>query len=108
MSKEIVEINGIRCLLYTDLVKVKHSYCISYDEVSRFCDRLKAVTGTRYKRSAKSWEHEVVAHNMLFHVGLFESHVIDTDLDDHESIHRRTCYVLLYMLHKIKERFQDE
>ncbi len=108
MKSETLEINGIICKLTPGMVTVKYSYTIDYNDISRFCERLKVLTGSLYKRSAKSWKKELIAHNMLFNAGMFESHVADTDLDDHEKLYRLICYNILYFIHKALIWLNDE
>lgn len=108
MKPEVIEVNGIRCNLRPDMITVKYSYTIDYKDVCRFCEKLKVATGSKYKRSARSWMKEIVAHNMLLNIGLFESHVADTDLDENEKLYRRVCYDVMYRLHRFWEWLGEE
>lgn len=108
MKPEVIEVNGIRCNLRPDMITVKYSYTIDYKDISRFCEKLKVLTGSTYKRSAKSWTKEIVAHNMLLHAGFFVSHVADTDLDEHEKKYRLLCYDIMYRLHRFWEWLGEE
>lgn len=49
-------------------------------------------------RSLKSYLIEWRAHNVLYNLGLFRSHTKDTDLDDNESILRRFCYYVIWVI----------
>lgn len=103
---EKINIDKVECILRKHLVTVKLSYHIKYEDVEKFCSKLKAATGERYKRSARSWQKEIIAHNMLFNAGLFDDHVADTDLEEKESIHRLLGYDFLYFLYKIAKHFK--
>jgi len=106
-----ITIDKMECILRKHLITVKSSYQIGYDDAEKFCKKLKAATGNRYKRSAKSWTKELIAHNMLFRAGLFEDHVADTDFEEKEKWHRLFSYELLYIFFKIAkhvERHKDD
>ena len=81
-------------------VHVRDSYKLTYraevwDAINIIKDTKR---GSRYRRSAKSWNREWVAHNWLYWHNLFVSHTESVDLNDDEPFWKRLCYFIIYVI----------
>ena len=97
------KIQGVDCICKKRIVTVKKSYNLPYEKAGEFCDILKSFTGVKYKRSARSWKVELIAHNMLYKAHMFIKHTEDTDFDEDESVFRKLCYEILYAFYCVNE-----
>lgn len=101
------KINGIDVLYTQEVITVCSSYMLKYDAVRPFCYQMERDLPFRYVRSADSWTREIVAHNMLYDLGLFIDHTKDTDIEDHENTLRLICFDILYALATIYYCFHE-
>lgn len=99
MSSRWVIVHGTSCRCSETVVTVKRSFEIPYGELNSFCRDLRQVSPFEYKRSDGSWISELVAHNVTYKLGFFTSRTVDTDLDEKESVIRRTCYAVIAKLY---------
>lgn len=98
---DTITIDGVKCICTDNCITIRRSYLIDSKDAFHFCLKLKAATKNRYKRSEESWAAELVAHNMLYSANMFKAHVVDTELEEHEKLHRRIAYRLIYCGYKI-------
>lgn len=61
-------------------------------EINEF---LNTVPLEKVRRTKKSALNEWIAHNRLYHLGLFKNHTCDCDLTIDESLFRRMCYWII-------------
>ena len=99
MAKQVIKIDGIRCVFTKEVVTIKKSRRIEYEDIPEFCKKLKEQLPYAYKRTTHSWVKEVIAHNFLYDLDLFTAHTEDTDLEEHEKLHRLVSYEFLYIAH---------
>lgn len=101
----VTTIDGIVCKYNNDNVAVHDSYKIHNEDAFKFCEKLRAELPIEYKRSTKSWAKEIIAHTILFNHNIYPLHCIDTDLSEHEYIHRLIAYEVIYIGWKLKRIF---
>ena len=104
--KSKIKLDGITCYCNEDAIIIKYSHLIDCKDAKQFCRKLKQITEGYYVRSASSWTAELVAHNILYHANLFHVHVVDTDLEENEKLHRRIAYRIIYWGYLITSVFQ--
>lgn len=74
-------------------IRIKNSY-----RINKIVDMIVVLrifqirTGFKSKRSLRSWIKEWKAHNRLYKLGLFRSHTVDCDLEEHEKWWRLLAY----------------
>lgn len=104
--KNKIKIDGTICHCNEDAIIVKYSHLIDCKDAKHFCYKLKEATAGYYTRSASSWTAELVAHNILYHANLFKVHVVDTDLEEEEKLHRRIAYRIIYIGYLVASVFK--
>lgn len=53
----------------------------------------------KFKRSLNSWCREWHSHNLLYYLGLYRSHCIDTGISEYESNYRKFWYCILSVIY---------
>lgn len=86
---------GVDIIYFEDSTKVTNSYLLNDDEVERVAIEINYSRSCKYDwrciylRNEDSYKREIKAHNNLYKLGLFKSHTIDTDLEEHlDTIHK--------------------
>ena len=77
-------------------VRIVNSYRVNDVQKMRFVLRVfRTITEYKSKRTLKSWIKEWKAHNRLYRLGLFKTHMIDCDLEENEKKWRLLAYEIL-------------
>ena len=74
-------------------IKIINSYLITNRQ--DMIDFIHTLPLDKVGRSEKSCLNEWIAHNRLYHLGIFKKHSIDCDLTYKESVLRRIGYFIL-------------
>lgn len=101
MAKQRLVIEGVKCVFDQETITIKKSYQVADEDAGHFCKMLKEKLPLTYHRTAKSWEKELIAHNYFYNKGMFLDHTVDTDLAEHEHLHRLVLYEVVYLRYRI-------
>ena len=106
-----MKINGLEVTFTTQNnlnITVKDSYKIVYsDEIIQVLQKIrnteeyKKIESLGYTRSISSQRREWEAHNLLHYLHIFKSRTSSVDLDQKESLFRKTGYFFLSLIYRI-------
>lgn len=96
-----IQVLGMECWVAIDRIKILNSYTLAYADVFNFCVALREAAPFKYARTQQSWVDELVAHTVLFKLGLFTDRTRDADIDENETWLRLLGYKLIYRLNKL-------
>ena len=106
-----MKINGLEVTFTTQNnlnITVKDSYKVVYsDEIIQVLQKIrnteeyKKIESLGYTRSISSQRREWEAHNLLYYMHIFKSRTSSVDLDQKESLFRKTGYFFLSLIYRI-------
>lgn len=106
-----MKINDLEVNFTTDKhlnITIKDSYKIVYSneinqmlESIRNTEEFKKMKSLGYTRSISSQRREWEAHNLLYYLHIFRSRTGSVDLDQKESLFRKTGYFFLSIIYRL-------
>lgn len=91
----------VNIFYYDDSTKITNSYLLTNKEIEDISEKIHFSRSVKYEwrclyiRDVKSYIREIKAHNLLYKLGLFRKHTIDTDLEEEQKFFIKLLWYIL-------------